>query len=104
MPDNATYTHNKSMDEHKHQWWDHTVAHNSALRSAIPQYDKLEFAHGLGRQWAMVLFDLDKFYDTIGVTLLIQEALHHPARVAYKLAIIYLPQHLRFRVKVISIS
>ena len=45
--------------------WDHAVAKSSALRSAVIQAFLVESAKAQGLDWAVILYDLQKFYDTI---------------------------------------
>ena len=56
-------------------FFDDAIAGSSGLRSAILQAFRNEIAELEKKQWALVLHDLTKFYDTIQLHALIAEAL-----------------------------
>ena len=65
--------------------WDHAVSSSSALRSALVQHLRVEIAQLTSRHWALILWDLREFYDSIGLAALVDSALrrHYPARVLH---------------------
>ena len=52
--------------------WDHALASSSALRSATLQKLRVELADLEGIPWALILWDLTKFYDTVTLGALMQ--------------------------------
>ena len=54
----------------KARHWDHAIAGSSALRSAVLQALRKELAIAHGHQWAVLLWDLAKFYDSIDLLIL----------------------------------
>lgn len=57
------------------RFWDFAVAESSALRSAIITQLRIDLADSEGIPWAVILYDLAKFYDTICLSALVVETM-----------------------------
>ena len=72
-------------------FWDHALSASSALRSALLQKLLIEHADLHNVHWSLVLWDLTKFYDTICLATLMQQARlrFYPLRLTYLLVSLY---------------
>ena len=55
--------------------YDDAIAGSSAIRGAMLQLPALEFAESSGKCWALLFWDLQKFFDTVGLAMLMANAL-----------------------------
>ena len=78
--------------------WDTAVRGSSALRAAVARAFAAEYAVALGATAATVYWDIEKFYDSVALDLLIPEAVRfgYPPRLLYVTLLAHLgPRRLR---------
>ena len=77
--------HTRRWTADKAAFWDHAIASSSALRSATLTALRVEMAELAGFDWAVVLWDLTKFYDTVDLAALSRAVVSraYPSRIAY---------------------
>ena len=65
----------RSWDNNYHGWWDDAVKGNSALRSGLLRRIYEEVATRNGQPAVCMFFDMEKFYDSVCLRKLIDQAL-----------------------------
>ena len=71
-------------NEHRAEW-DAALAGSSAIQAALGRALSIESARERGMAWGVLLLDIEKFYDSIPIPVLIREALMqgYPATMLY---------------------
>ena len=65
----------REWSKERSKYWDHALANSSALRSAVMQALAVDLAELGGKSWALILYDLEKFYDSLSLAILLGESL-----------------------------
>ena len=65
----------QDWDAEHHGFWDTAIAGSSALKAAVARRLMAERAVALGQAALELMFDIEKFYDSIDIVLLVQESI-----------------------------
>ena len=72
IPDRLFYDELSAWCDAAHGFWDRAIANSSALRSAIHSNLMMETAHIMGISAGILFIDLQKFYDSVDLVLLMR--------------------------------